>query len=356
MGVSAEIPWPRRTCTLAGFFTGVAPSKIESTRQTDEGQQYWSNNYRVTTTSPIWCGYNLENVRMLNGIKFTLISVKLAVILSAGALMASCSSAPPKPPSEPEGDSESLTPGWTIAEEVARFDFSHRVRGHGPLREAGLPPPPPRFEVAYLSKQPEGYWVAKLNGNAGQPGVEAIVLDLRTKSVGLAATAPENFENRVGNICEMNADGDRGKSGYLLCNSAFAKTYLNPGVLLFSPLNMLGGYDIQTLELDKNKFKSAVADIDLDQVVTAIESRNAMANMLERAAAQQERERREAELAAFQRTLRPGMQSHCGLVVEIKRPIALVQAKGAGAVWLRLESLRPPGRGISLRQFARECQ
>jgi hypothetical protein len=51
---------------------------------------------------------------------------------------------------------------------------------------------------------------------------------------------------------------------------------------------------------------------------------------------------RSAETANFRRALKIGDESHCGLVVEIQRPVAKVQAM-IGEVWLKVEQLHPKG-------------
>jgi hypothetical protein len=51
---------------------------------------------------------------------------------------------------------------------------------------------------------------------------------------------------------------------------------------------------------------------------------------------------READVAQFRRTLQVGDDSHCGLVVEVKGPIAKVQAM-VGEVWLKVDQLYRKG-------------
>lgn len=51
---------------------------------------------------------------------------------------------------------------------------------------------------------------------------------------------------------------------------------------------------------------------------------------------------READVAQFRRTLQVGNDSHCGLVVEVKGPIAKVQTM-VGEVWLKVDQLHRKG-------------
>jgi hypothetical protein len=53
------------------------------------------------------------------------------------------------------------------------------------------------------------------------------------------------------------------------------------------------------------------------------------------------------EAAQFRKNLKVGSESHCGLVIEVKAPIAKVQAMG-GEVWLQIAQLYPKG--------GRECR
>lgn len=263
--------------------------------------------------------------------------------------ISACSSIPPQ-----QNGTTAVTPTWVIVESVGSFDFSRRVKGHGKMREFGLAPPPQSIEIAYLVKQPGGVWVAKVEGNASQLGVEAIALDTKRKRVGLAATAPEVFQNEIGNICEMNADGKRSQSGYLLCNSAFTKPEFNLGTLVFSPINKLAGQNIQTLKIDKEKFKEAISQINLDKLSELLEFRNANLNRRKQLAAQQALSQEVARDAEFQRNLVAGVHSHCGLVVEVRETVVLVQPIGANAVWLAKNRIKPPQK-MSMSQLLAEC-
>ena len=64
-----------------------------------------------------------------------------------------------------------------------------------------------------------------------------------------------------------------------------------------------------------------------------------MQEALRQAAAERER-----ATERFRQTLNVGDQTHCGMIIEMKKPIVKVQAPG-GDRWLRLDQVLPPGRG-----------
>ena len=62
--------------------------------------------------------------------------------------------------------------------------------------------------------------------------------------------------------------------------------------------------------------------------------------------AQQERSRRDEQAreraAQFRQSLQPGDQSHCGLVIEVKKPLVKLQTM-IGEYWMRIEQVYPAG-------------
>lgn len=55
----------------------------------------------------------------------------------------------------------------------------------------------------------------------------------------------------------------------------------------------------------------------------------------------------EARAVSFRKTMKPGDSSHCGMVIEVKRPIAQVQTI-IGAVWLKINQIYRPGDHLCL--------
>lgn len=60
------------------------------------------------------------------------------------------------------------------------------------------------------------------------------------------------------------------------------------------------------------------------------------------AAATRFKKEAEARAVSFRKSMKPGDSSHCGMVIEVKRPIAQVQTM-IGAVWLKINQIYLPG-------------
>ena len=54
------------------------------------------------------------------------------------------------------------------------------------------------------------------------------------------------------------------------------------------------------------------------------------------------RKESEARATSFRKALRPGGQSHCGMIIEVKKPIVQIQTM-IGPFWLKVDQIYPPG-------------
>lgn len=143
--------------------------------------------------------------------KFTLNKIRRTVVASLIALFAGAAAA------------ESVqVNGWTIDEEIGRFDYSAAVSGS--TNVPAKVPSAPYARIVYLVQQPDGSWQAQLKADASGPGVEAIWLNGSTRTLGLAAMGTDlTSKGDQQSVCNMRQSGDRSKVGYSLCNSILVK-------------------------------------------------------------------------------------------------------------------------------------
>lgn len=101
--------------------------------------------------------------------------------------------------------------------------------------------------------------------------------------------------------------------------------------------------------LDYSNFIKSYKDSDPDKLVpAAIKARDAavrreaVAENARVRAAHEQKQAQKRNILAFREKLKVGNDSHCGLVVEVKRPVAKIQTM-IGERWLKMEQLYPAG-------------
>lgn len=243
--------------------------------------------------------------------------------------------------------------GWTIEEAAGEGDYKpiHTLTLSDPqsARVRGVyAPEGPATTVFFLERQAGGRWAPSLDADARQPGVEALWLDGNRRVVGLAAIGTASNSAGDGrDVCNMDAAGNRDDLGYYsLCNSEFATQVKDLG-LLFAPLRVIPGMDIRALEVDVEKLQQALDSIDLDSIYQAAIQRDQQLTSASRQAANQINRARLDRLASWRNSLSPGDDSVCGIVVEVRPPLAAVQF-ASEVRWVKIESLFPRDWGRPL--------
>lgn len=230
--------------------------------------------------------------------------------------------------------------GWTIDEDIGRFNFSRAVNGSTNVQ--GQVPETPYARIVYLVQQPNGTWQASLQADASQPGVEAIWLNGANRTLGLAAMGTAlTTKGDQQSVCNMRQTGDRSKVGYSLCNSVFAREIKDLGVLL-TPLHVLTG-KIGAYRADSEKLSAALSGANIDQLWATVDRQTAIAQQQD---AQQVRAQIQAEaqaLAQWRAGLREGVQTLCGPVIEARASVVAISVRGRGVVWQTREQVQPPG-------------
>lgn len=254
---------------------------------------------------------------------------------------------------------------WVIEGEAAKFPYgksSHAASAHRGVYH----PPGEQVVAAFLHKDNAGNWKALLEADPNQLGVEAIWLDGETRRVGLAALGTaRNTDGKGQAVCNLDVSGDRRKTGYSLCNSELTTTVKDLG-LIFTPIKLIPGLHIAALKVDRDKMAAALDGIDLSDLHAAAYGREmALEKSAHDARTAQLRERelqranaeklwqlqlanaeklRQQQLrtkgVAWQNQVSRGDESVCGLVVEVKRPIALVQFVEEQR-WVQIDKLYP---------------
>lgn len=242
--------------------------------------------------------------------------------------------------------------GWTIDEDVGRFNFSRAVTGSTNIQSQV--PEAPYARILYLVRQPDGTWQASLQADASQPGVEAIWLNGANRTLGLAAMGTAlTTKGDQQSVCNMRQTGDRSKVGYSLCNSVFAREIKDLGVLL-TPLHVLTG-KIGAYRADSEKLSAALSGANIDQLWAEVDRQTAAA---QQQASQQVRAQVQAEaqaLTQWRAGLREGVQTLCGPVIEAKTSVVAISVRGRGVVWQTREQVQPPGAATDGFMAASYC-
>jgi hypothetical protein len=195
-----------------------------------------------------------------------------------------------------------------------------------------------------ITKNTNGKWepVKRFYENPNTLGNEVIWFDTKTKQVGLATTAPSNYI-----VCNNRNQLNRIAFGYSLCNSEFAEIKRDLGILFTPIIAGLGGY-VEGFGLNIEKFKTAMKDLDFE-IIAKISEQNKLGSD---AIAEQEnriehnRQRVETELFIKQldiwrKQLKIGDSTHCGLVIDVKLPIAQIQLRTGATFWAQIQNLYP---------------
>ncbi len=174
------------------------------------------------------------------------------------------------------------------------------------------------------------------------PNVEEVWFDSQEREIGLGAKAHL--------LCRVVDPAERPTAGYSACTSNFAAPN--------APTDGNYWVNVDTYALaEAIKETGLLARFEAERVaiergrVAARETEEAAA--LERAkrerAEQAEMEKRRAkeraglQLAAehFRQTLSTGAETHCGMIIEVKKPIVKIQTMD-GEKWFRAEQVFPP--------------
>lgn len=202
------------------------------------------------------------------------------------------------------------------------------------LRPAGGPA---GYRIAYLIPKPEGAWQLSATGDASEPGVEAIWMNGRDRTLGLAAMGTAlTSKGDQQSVCNMRHSGDRAKVGYSLCNSTMTKEIRDLGVLL-TPMYVITG-KIGAYRADTEKLSAALAQTDLNSVWAVID---ASADDLQRKQAAAIR-REQDDLANWRASLQSGDETLCGPVVDTRDALVSIAIRGKGLVWQRRGEVQPP--------------
>ncbi len=262
--------------------------------------------------------------------------MNLYVIFAVTLLISACSSHP---------QSNSIQ-GWKISKEIGQFNFKARVVGvKRPLHE--MPTLPPEFHIVYLTDMGNGSWSISREGDATYVGTEAIWMDSRAKTIGLAASGTTlQTDLKAASVCEKIVDYDRAQSGYLACNSELAVRVKDLGLIL-APLNSLmalTGDRIIAFEADTDKISKALSGIDLNGFAAQLDDVYEEDQRYARQQYAKQMIASEKNIKRFQLSAGVGTRTICGLVINARGNLVELQlhSQMQGTTWVDREEILPP--------------
>jgi hypothetical protein len=113
-----------------------------------------------------------------------------------------------------------------------------------------------------------------------------------------------------------------------------------------TPLATIGNYERSRYELSGANpgrvIELPVSEARARAVATAQERAQAERSAEQGRHAAEEQRRRSKAAAAWRKTIQVGTETHCGLLIELRRPVAQIQTAN-GPHWLRVAQLFAPG-------------
>lgn len=268
----------------------------------------------------------------------------------AALALAGCATAQ-TPPVTPQGPvrAADVPDGWRVSGNITREAVAQRIQ----MFEAG-----PRTGLAedYLAsarrrqfytivKDAGGRWRHQEGADLRDPNVEELWLDPKLRWIGMVVK--DNL------VCAGQGIDVKWRAtvGYTICNSNFARAVPEERLYrvtadeyafveaakqagLFAKAEALGAKEEAAIREKQKQEQAAQADFERAQAMVRATREQQRAQ--ERAAIVADAERMRAKLAV-------GDETHCGMVIEVKRPIVKIQTM-IGEKWLRLDQVFPAGR------------